>query len=572
MDNYIVHGKVIDPVTDQGCRGLRVEAWDKDLFWDDALGVATTNEQGEFALMFGNVASQDLFLDRQPDVYFKVFRQQVLLRSTEDTVLWNLKTAHLNVHISLPISGTSTSKTTHHSQENNMATHGTLPLRTIHVPCSNFADEDRKFGRLFSHLPAFEASEDWLAAVAAFMDDETVDSVEGDSQSIPAGFTFLGQFIDHDITFDPTSSLERQNDPNATRNFRTPLLELDSVYGSGLEASPYLYDQTPENRGKLLVGKDNIDLPRNSQDIALIGDPRNDENRIVSQMQLAFIKFHNAVMDKLAVENYPEAERFEEAQRLVRWHYQWIVLHEYLPLTVGKDTVQDILCNGRKVYQWSVEPFIPVEFSVAGFRLGHSQVRNSYRIQEYLVNKLFELSVFNKRGVNADEVVDWRFFFNIEPCTQPQASRKLDEKLANILKDLPVPIVGSGDSRRSLAFRNLLRGQSFGLPSGQAVARRLGVRVFSNDELELDRVEPTASFPRPKEAPLWYYILKEADLCTQGETLGPVGGRIVGEVLVGLLQGDFMSFVNIDPNWQPHLGQHPGTFTMADLLKFAGVA
>jgi hypothetical protein len=211
---------------------------------------------------------------------------------------------------------------------------------------------------------------------------------------LTAGMTFFGQFLDHDVTFDPTSSLERQQDPEAVMNFRTPAPELDSVYGSGPGASPHLYDQSVTGKGiKLLVedipgsaaksrgGVPQFDVPRNAQGTALLGDPRNDENLIVSQLQLAFLKFHNAVVDHVVATTglANPHEVFAEAQRLVRWHYQWIVVHEFLPKTVGQPMVDSILTQGRQFYNWRHTPFIPVEFSVCACRFGHSQVRPSYR-------------------------------------------------------------------------------------------------------------------------------------------------------------------------------------------------
>jgi len=169
------------------------------------------------------------------------------------------------------------------------------------------------------------------------------------------------------MTFDPTSSLERQVDLEAVSNFRIPALELDNLYGSGRAASPHLYDQSSPGSIKLLAdAAAPKDLPRNTQNTALIGDPRNDENLIVSQLHLAFLKFHNAAVDQVLDEGIRNPnEAFDEAQRLVRWHYQWIILHEFLPATVGQSLVDEILKKGRRFYKWRNAPFIPVEFSVA---------------------------------------------------------------------------------------------------------------------------------------------------------------------------------------------------------------
>ncbi|MBA3747482.1 MAG: peroxidase, partial [Solirubrobacterales bacterium] len=282
------------------------------------------------------------------------------------------------------------------------------------TPESVFYDRGR-FGRMFPALPAFAADtkliRDALAELGApggpmdakdqlddpikLITDAALSANNPDNPTMTAGFTFVGQFIDHDMTFDPTSSLARRQDPESIRNFRIPALDLDSVYGGGPSASPHLYDQTidggrttmlletiPGSEGRSIDGSARLDLPRNSQLTALTGDPRNDENLILSQFHLAWVRFHNVVVEDVRSElgaGHTAGEIFAEAQRVVRWHYQWLVLHEFLPKTVGRETADDVLANGRKHFTWRHEPYIPVEFSVAAYRFGHSQVRPSYR-------------------------------------------------------------------------------------------------------------------------------------------------------------------------------------------------
>jgi hypothetical protein len=284
----------------------------------------------------------------------------------------------------------------------------------VTTPRSTFYDQGR-FGRLFPTLPPFASdtplvraaltelgkpsglmdADDVLSDPVALITNPALSADNPDNPRLSAGMTFLGQFLDHDMTFDPTSSLARAQDPESIRNFRIPALDLDSVYGGGPGVSPQLYDRNVDGgRTTLLVetnpgseavtidGQIRSDLPRNSQVTALVGDPRNDENLIVSQLHLAVVRFHNHVVGDVRSDLGPlatTAEVFGEAQRVVRWHYQWMILHEFLPLTCGEDVVESILTEGRRLYDWHNDPFIPVEFSVAAYRFGHSQVRPSYR-------------------------------------------------------------------------------------------------------------------------------------------------------------------------------------------------
>jgi hypothetical protein len=408
-----------------------------------------------------------------------------------------------------------------------------------------------------------------------------------DNPDHTAGVTFLGQFLDHDITFDPTSSLLSQVKPGTVPNFRTPAFDLDSVYGSGRRASPHLYDRTSPDGIKLLIDEEAPkDVPRNSQDVAITGDPRNDENLIVSQLHLAFLKFHNAVVDEvLAGGPMSPGAVFDEAQRLVRWHYQWIILNEFLPATVGQDLVDRVLTNGLRFYKPGGElPFIPVEFSVAAYRFGHSQVRQGYIANfsgdngQPFLKHIFDINA-DHAGPDPDDLsggkraprrfVDWQTFFHVGPTppgleslgASPKPNKRIDTRLSSPLFELPF---GPPNDPQTLAQRILLRHLTFSLPSGQRVAKAMNIEPLSQEDLS--DIEPMGF---DVETPLWFYILKESELKAEGKTLGPVGGRIVAEVFIGLLKGDPSSYLQQDPVWTPTLGQD---FSMADLLRFAGVA
>jgi hypothetical protein len=464
-----------------------------------------------------------------------------------------------------------------HNRGGEMRHHGAAELRGMNAPRSHFF-EDGFFGRMFS-LPPFNADPAKLRQLgdAGGPMDPGPDAANNPDNpaGLAAGFTFLGQFIDHDITFDPTSILERQTDPEAIANFRTPALELDNMYGSGPGASPHLYQQA--DSAKLLISADGIDLPRNREGTALLGDPRNDENVIVSQVHLAFIKFHNAVVDRVRANPVPGRSVFEVAQEKVRWHYQWIVLNEFLPKTVGDAIVKDVVKNGRKFYKWRNDPFIPVEFAVAAYRFGHSQVRAAYRINLTIpaglpifagrpaVPPAPRIDLSGGRPLVAADVVDMTRFFDVTAAGAAIKGKAIDTKISSPLLDLPM-FSGTPDNPRSLATRNLLRHLTFGLPSGQAVAKKMKETPLT--PAELVKVQPLGF---DVETPLWYYILAEAEVKGGSKTLGPVGGRIVAEVLYGLLEGDRMSFLRQNPEWQPDLGPKAGKFTMADLLKVAGV-
>jgi hypothetical protein len=460
-----------------------------------------------------------------------------------------------------------------------MRSHGAAEIRGINAPQSRYYDSGR-FGRLFPALPPLEADRDSLlelGAAGGIMDgnNENPDN----PARLPAGFTFLGQFIDHDITFDPTSSLERQVDPEAVSNFRTPALELDSVYGAGPGASPHLYQRRDPD--KLLIGQDTEggrnDLPRNEEGVALIGDPRNDENLIVSQLHVAFLKFHNAVVDRVRKAGVPARDVFRAAQQQVRWHYQWMIVHEFLPKIVGEERFAKLVDEQRKFYDWRHEPFIPVEFSVAAYRFGHSQVRPFYRISDDFARPIFAApdagdaddlpnDLSGRRRIRPQQVIDWRNFFEFNG-SEPQVSKAIDTKLSSPLLNLPFPS-GTPEDPKSLAARNLLRHLTFGVPSGQAVAGAMDEEPLDKKALsELSRLE------LDQNTPLWFYILKEAEEeePKPGPHLGPVGGRIVGEVLLGLLQGDRLSYLRAGKNWKPDLGANQD-FRMADLLRVAGVA
>jgi hypothetical protein len=461
-------------------------------------------------------------------------------------------------------------------------THSTA-LRGESVATTRSPLFEGRFGRMFRSLPPFVPSRGSLTDLAALMFEGR--AADADNPRIPAGYTYLGQFIDHDITFDPASSLQRQNDPDGLVNFRTPRFDLDCLYGRGPSDDPFMYNQRPQEQdltGALFLIGRNVgngrDLPRNDQDRALIGDPRNDENLVVSQLHCALLRFHNKMVRHLADTRDLKGSRlFRAAQRLTRWHYQWVVVHDFLRRVAGGQIVDQLIPEGTtgddivsrlQFFTWEERPFIPVEFSVAAYRFGHSMIRFDYTINDVVPTvPIFSGSTDPLANLNGFRRLpdqwgfQWEFFFETRANHPPQLSRLVDAKLARPLRTLPgVP------APRSLAERNLLRSRTFGLPSGQAVAAHMGEAPLSDDDLGA----VTASSEFAANAPLWFYILREAAVVREGRRLGPVGARIVGEVLAGLLAGDPLSYVNVRPGWRP---QEPfardGEFGMPELLKTA---
>ena len=525
------------------------------------------------------------------------------------------------------------------------------------------AQFEGRFGRMFRTLPAADHDEADLVALATAMTAplETTPTAEDDpagddeeNPGISAGYTYVGQFIDHDLTFDPASSLQRQNDPDGLTDFRTPRFDLDCIYGRGPDDQPYLYR---DDGARMLLGRKlsgsagdpngTRDVPRNSPSEgvsgssprrALIGDPRNDENVIVSNLHATMLRFHNRVGDAIAARMSGRPPRFEQIQREVRFHYQWMVLHDFLPTIIGRETVLDLLpelqSDGMRegprdfaqdpdrepitiftpdlqFYAPRQNAFIPIEFTAAAYRFGHSMVRPIYRLNTNLSSADFSFSTDGRQMIfaamnpaqNAESLVgfrefpaiwavDWSLFFRgLEPNDpfgpkRLQPAYKIDTSLVNPLGNLPSSIA---TDVRSLAARNLIRGLRMSLPSGQTVARAMGIEPIRDKHLRVGKANEDGAKALPAgnplltgisadfadNAPLWYYILAEAQQAFEDNSteirLGAVGGRIVGEVFVGLLWHDSHAYIQQHPDWQPfqEFVGPDGIFGMAELIRAA---
>ena len=471
------------------------------------------------------------------------------------------------------------------------------------------------FTRMFPELPPFAEATDRmrdkvkeLGRAGGLLDaqDNLSDPIQSvvnpgvfspqnpDNPLMTAGVTFFGQFLDHDITLDAKSPLLQPANPRRTTNFRTPAFDLDSLYGGGPEDSAELYDTStgdilfrieaiPGSEAVSRKGAKRFDLPRDENGVAIVAEGRNDENTIISQFHLAMLRFHNAVSANVRADHpeWPAEKVFDHAQRLVRWHYQWIIVHEFLPLTIGQQRAARFLAERSK----DRNPRIPIEFSVAAYRFGHSQVRPSYRLNfgpdggAPFFAFVFDDSAANAASSDPDDFrggkraprrfVDWQTFFNFgDGLARP--NKKIDSKLSTPLMNLPgsrSPAPGlPGDGVQSLASRNLMRHVNFGIPSGQAIAAHLKLPALTPAQL--------SELPdgMDRSTPLWYYVLKEAEVMEGGMRLGPVGGHIVGKVFADLLKADETSYLAAKPDWTPTLpSATPGDFRITDLLRFAGV-
>lgn len=482
-------------------------------------------------------------------------------------------------------------------------------------------------------LPETAATVEALKALGAAMVDpgNQSDQRPDIDSNIPAVMTYFGQFIDHDITAntDREPGSDTQDKPGAGQVFdgngellpdfapspvacilrevtngRRPLLDLDSLYGDG----PGLIGPHIGLRASALYGTDYrmrvnrrpgyIDLPRIGR-TALIADKRNDENLNISQLHAAFLAFHNVVMDSL--HGSDDVTRYIRARQIVRWCYQYVVVNDYLNQVCHPAVVEDTIRNGPRYFGPAIDGgtiFMPFEFSVAAFRFGHSMIRPFYRVNDQRTKNIDELffpsgtfqaeDMLVSTGASQFElkqefVLRWSNFVSMRHriAASPQMARRIDAKLAKGLFDLAFE--QHQGLTRMLAQRNLLRGYRLRIPTGQAVAAAMGIIPLSEAELLIHESQAVAdAFAAGgfgSRTPLWYYVLKEADRHTGGQSLGAVGSRLVAECLVGLVKRDPNSYMN-----NPH---HPDVTpdgirlfidnefrtvgSLADILEVAGV-
>jgi hypothetical protein len=485
------------------------------------------------------------------------------------------------------------------------------------------------FGRLFPQLPPFasgnskviaalmevgqqggimDALDDLAAGPKALIVDPTVNGnptstnpygTNPDNPTMTAGSTFVGQFTDHDITFDQTSHLGVTQNPLTSPNARTPALDLDSVFGGGPGIRPDLYVPNPDGSvgPQLLIGSGGVheDVPRTANGggtySAILGDPRNDENLMIAGLHCAHILFYNRVLSELGsidLSPYPAAQgadlsnphdQFLIARQITLWHYQWLLVNEHLPQIAGQAMVSNVLSKGNKFYNPPTgDAFMPIEFGAACYRFGHSMVRPSYRANftsgtgdsanpaaDPFFGLVFDATEPDFSGpVNYDRddllggypaprrYVGWQTFFDLGDG-QVKNNKKIDTTISSVLFTLPVPAIAphTQTSPTVLPQRNLLRQLTWGLPSGQQVAKAMGVPPLTPGDLGGIK---NVYKPFGNSTPLWYYILAEAKAATGGVTLGPIAGRIVTETLIGLLRADATSYLSNKPGWTPVLG------------------
>lgn len=410
----------------------------------------------------------------------------------------------------------------------------------------------------------------------------------------PAGMTFFGQFVDHDITLDATSALGTRIDPATITNVRSPTLDLDCVYGSGPEATPFLYG-SGDVANFLVYGNagNPFDLARTANGTALIGDPRNDENAIVSQIQANMIAIHNILMGKSIEDpgfyasihecahmgthhhdwhvNVPSRHMvFEEVRRFMRMHYQWVIWNEFLPSFVDQACLDE--AREKDVFGDDA-PIMPVEFSGAIYRFGHATTQPDYKLRKSdpTQTDMMEILGFAPR----EKTTDMSMFFDLDGKAA-QKARPVGPTMGKALTELhfiqdQVELHDIGHTltlpqSQNLALRNMIRDRyTYQLASGEQF------RDWMRDELDLHapdvKIHPHLKKYGITKTPLWLYALQEANQCGDGKLTG-VGGTIIASVFARLLRLDKTTY------WHAHGFKPSAHFenkggVLAGMMKFA---
>jgi hypothetical protein len=399
--------------------------------------------------------------------------------------------------------------------------------------------------------------------------------------------TYFGQFVDHDLTLDSTPMREAGwYEPVDTINHRTPWLDLDCLYGDGPRSSRHhhLYesDHASFRIGHSSRGGEPFDVPFTYDGHLALADERNGENIIIRQIHAMFLKLHNVAVREQPITLAPR-QRFDQARDRVRWQYQWLVRNWFLPEICHPAIYEAVIEKGDRRIDWSESGFaIPVEFSVAAMRFGHSMVRAKYHLRNPhdLQNpgKSFPLAdlfgVKNNRPLDFSQKIDWGFFSGSTPGSRPAANaNEIDTTMAEPLFQLPDEHIDLyvrspiPHLPRALHMRTLTRGAAVRLPTGQQLRTALGEAEIAPPTAGYkdDPWKPLRDAGLDQDTPLWYYILLEAELDSGlpvdipiatkiggfGATLGKLGSRLVAEVIETALQSDPTSFVRRDGSTRP---------------------
>jgi hypothetical protein len=449
------------------------------------------------------------------------------------------------------------------------------------------------FGTMFPHLPPLHYSDQAAADLAATMENPKPDppgtdrGTPDDSATLPAEYTYLGQFIDHNLDFDETAQPSTPVNASTLTNFESFRFDLNNVFGGGPSVDPQLYASdhrhllvsgtlgTPQADGfPTVTGNGGVfDLARNAANgQALLMEPRDDETQIISQISAAFVAFYNNFIN--------QGDSYAQARQLTEDYYQEMVLTDVLPAFVGQSTINRYLrlgTNGASVNTPNLPNanFTPIEFSVGAYRFGHALVRNNYHINDIFPTTtdvddnvpIFDLNAFQSGDLSggaplprpngattttctattlctvpnpAGHQIQWKYFvpeldanpndagINFARQTQPSISPALFNLPAEAIagcSDAASPVCnGTGD----LISRDFARGNYDGLASGQAIAQALGCPV-----IPASTINPTRDAVFNTGTPLIYYVLAEAKKANS--VLGCVGKSIVAQTFIQVL-------------------------------------
>jgi hypothetical protein len=428
---------------------------------------------------------------------------------------------------------------------------------------------------------------------SAMVDDGTRVSDENPEILLDAGYTYFGQFLAHDLTKD-TSSVDDawQREPEELSNLQTPKLDLNVLYGGGPERSPNLYE---DDGVRLKVGwpsacGNSFDICVGKHGENVLADDRGAENLIIRQMTAVFARLHNFAVEQFRPKITSRSALFRRAQQQTRWQFQYLVVHDYLRSVMDTATYKRIFVEGKFEIEWDSFS-IPIEFSAAAMRFGHAMVRPNYLFN--FGKEMFLEQLLGKTGdrgpLGEEQEISWGFFFQGAGPESTVTSRPIDTRLAPPFQNLPGDLIGTPETKcpfarivghpSQLAVRTLLRGAGLRLPSGQTAARALKQERLTEHELTTNSVGDETEQGHilretglTSDTPLWYYVLKEAEVRQNGNRLGALGSYLVGETIHAALRSDPESILN-QPNNSPPVWMLPSgsirVYGFSELFRLA---